>query len=316
MNPGTGAHFAAVFSRFGAVRAVSWRSQYCFKEFSVMAAFKVILEFGHPRGGWSEVYYTDAPTLESAALFTNVQNLITFRGALVDLPAQITFARVSSETLTGNAILYAVGDEGTFNYTPFPDTVGACDYPAMRYLNRYRSAGTGLSRPLYMGGIPDSIWATQPDEVGVRTAWINVYNGIFNPEMTSGRWYIKYRPNRGIVPQTVITNMTPVFAGGPTTIAQDDALAVAVGNRVTFYHLGGICGFAHTQRVSKINTVAKTFEVPGHLPAGYVFAGGPTYIKLTPQYTAITNGYLERVVSKKVGRVFGSPRGRRSVCRA
>jgi len=278
-----------------------------------MAYYRVELTFEQGRAGWSELYYTNAD--DEATLEERVAELVVSRGALLEVPNVMTFARISEAGAPGIARSYTCGQGTFYPYAPFPHFGAASPaFPNMRLLIRKFNLISSISGPLWLGGLPTWIAMNQTDDANY-LPWFAVYTNVFRQTLLDGNWFIRFRPQRSIATHIPITNIANAIAGVNVIVTTAGAIGVVKNDYITFYRLGKTCNLDHTARVTLTDEANKQFFVDGQLKPNYVFNPKSYFIKLNWDYVRIDFMQDEGPTTKKCGRPFKVPVGRRPGCR-
>lgn len=272
------------------------------------AYYKVILFMNHPRGGWSETYYTQSTSVQSAS--TDAFRLAKKRGTLLAPPSQLVAYRVGEEGNPRNTELVGV-DVPNFSGIATADS----DTPWQAVLLRMSAVGTGYKRPLYIRGIPDRYYDVAEPVNLVYSAWLNQLNNVFRPELVSGSWWVKGRQKGSPTNKVPIVTWDATTQEDLTLVGQSTPSGLKPGDFVQIYKLKGLPQAPGLTQVAFADPALLTFKLRLHTPLNFLYAGNGYYIKYAPAYNVITSTNLGDVVHRDTGRPFGEQRGRRRAIR-
>lgn len=270
--------------------------------------YKVIFFINHPRGGWSETYYTFQSSLLAAQ--TAATALVYQRNLLLSPPCIIEGIRVSDELNTRNSILLGYGAPAGFTAT-----FELSDTPWQAQLVRMRNLSSGVQRQLYIRGIPDELWDTQNPTNAIEAVWVAQFNNFFKPAMESGIWYIKGKPRPSSLPHQPIIGWVPGVLENSTLVTGVGASTLNAGQKVTVYQLNGFPRAPGLCLVTSNSPTAAQYTIRLHTPNNFTYDGAAYYIIYAPVYSVIDSCGMGDIVHRIVGRPFGLERGRRRAVR-
>lgn len=271
--------------------------------------YRVVFQFNHPRGGWSETFYTNAGSLNIA--LAEADALASARGSILVPSAEMVAYRVADVDNLRSSVLFKP------IYTPWPDSAEGCDAPWTGALYGVYATPTSVSRRLLLRGVPDELFTQRPP-IGdvIAQKWrqdaINLFFAVlYNP---ANNWSIR-RFDVSAQPGAFISSLTNTVGVSSITVRPNSVPPVLVGQYVQVYGVRGVCPPLARSKVLSTNTPNDTFTIPGTLPVDYTYPGGARFVRLGFVYSQITQVQFERVSTRKIGRPFGLIRGRRRACR-
>jgi hypothetical protein len=251
--------------------------------------------------GWSETYYTNAPTLGLALAAGKV--LLPARVGLLGRGAVLRFIRVSDDLIARDSQIY-----------PVPVTDGevkqrsAGDADIANNCVDVRIEATDLKRrTLFLRGIPDGI-CLDNGRLDPTPAWTANFL-IFSQVLLSGAFAVRVRINSGL-PNT-ISNVSTVGPTGLVTITTVANHGFSLNNVV---NIRGVIGATQVRGLQKVNSVtdATNFVIRVNRVVK-PYLGGGNVVKNDYELIALTNVVAVRCSHHNAGRPFDSPRGRRLV---
>lgn len=283
-------------------------------------AVRTLIRFGSETGqGWSEVWYnvTDTSSLTTAG--QSAEALCKLRGQLCGLGSYIqnwtvfdaTFQRLS---LSRDNLLARI-----------PSFPAVTDNPVSSQLGLATCAPLTGRRQFWCRGIPDSWVVFDPTDgeytlVGkFKTAFQN-----FQKEITSGKWALKVvTPLMSSTNKQNVSNVTLLGSGnvqltlGASGTFTGTQQPIAVGGfrkplaflNGTYTYPGGYlwapAAGATPASILFRKRSASASQIATYITGAYVRAAGYSY-------PPITSCVYDRPGDRKVSRIFGLPRGRRS----
>jgi hypothetical protein len=255
-----------------------------------MANFRVSIMMRQDRAGWSESFYTD--TSDQAAALTRIQAAGIFRRALLSTDAAIIGYRSQAVTGLGASLLAFVDEPATLTY--------AEDTPYQSLLAKLRTTD-GLERTYLMRGLPDlqakvGLFAPEPAYATALANWAT--------HLSNGTWQVR-RVDR-TQPKIRVASID-----GTGLVSTIGAHGLNVGHRLTFLRTRDSLGNAVTGNFSVVSTPTTQSLVVNPWTSGRLVTTGT--LRRTEYLYPIINQMRtdNRVVSRRVGRPFGSPVGRR-----
>jgi len=242
--------------------------------------------------GWSETYFTTQNTSQLALNALN--SLMPSRMSLSTPDVSCQYQRVSDEALFRDSNVSENVYTGTYS------TGGTSDPTFVALLFRL-SASDYYRRSLFLRGVPDNLIVAQLFQPG--GTWVNNYRQF--QAALIGSWQIRAFLRLATTP----LNGLLISNTGLVTTLQNHG--IAVGNTVRFRRV------ITTPRTTGDHLVIAvpsptTFQLQQWKPA--VTYANPFIVQQSIiQGAQITQAIWERLVSRKTGRPFDLPRGRRRV---
>lgn len=257
-----------------------------------MAKYRVSTLLTQGKGGWSESFYVEAGTAQLA--LEQVKTPSALRRRLIGTDANIIGYRAQEVTASGNALIEEVLE---------PAVGGELrDIPQMT-LGVQLGTTDGLKRLFLLRGLPDNIVS--------RGAYLNsssTFNGNLNQWMAaiaSGNFYV-----RRILRTNAPTPIASVSSTGLVTFFT--AHALTNGMTIQFLRTRDTAGHLVTGKYRILDAPTLTTVQLAPWTAGRTVANG-TVRKVVYDYFAINSAInTKKITTRKVGRPFGAPRGRRS----
>jgi len=256
--------------------------------------------------GWSETLFTLDTTLSKAG--TDAYALAKLRAALMGAETSLIGIRVSDDLVKRDSQLVELPEFG-ITATYWAATPPDSDFANTCVVVRMSAADNIHRRSLYLRGIPDNV-ITLGGAFNPSPAFLSNFNTWANA-VSNGTWAIKSRVQSSTVfPISLITQATP---SGLITVTTPSAHGFVQAQQVV---MAGVKGSPF------LNGVWKIFSVPS--PTTFTFLcntiffdwlGVGTVTALNYQLYQIATCVAERIGSRKAGRPFGVPPGRRKATR-
>jgi hypothetical protein len=259
-----------------------------------MSKFRATTLFQQGKGGWSESFYLES-TSPAAALVT-IQAPSALRRRLLGTDARIIGYRAQEVSAVGNALITDVDE---------PAIGGEIrDIPSLA-LNIALNTTDGLKRTFLLRGLPDNATTRGVYVPG------STFNGNLNSWMgviANGNYLVR-RLDRAQLPKPVAS----VSGTGLATFFV--AHALTIGATVQFMRTRDAAGHLVTGRFRVLDTPTLTTVQLSPWVAGRTITTG-TLRRVEFIYPAVSSAVNSlKITTRKVGRPFGAPRGRRSVRR-
>lgn len=272
-------------------------------------AFKVVLYFAHPGGGWSETIYSTASSQSTA--FNAATALATVRATLLADPCSLVAIRTSDEdnprasALTGYKLL------GSANpYVSKADNISTCFL-----LNLYSDSQT-RQRPMYLRGNPDDAFDEASPSNADRQIWLgalqNLKDFILDTQSFFPGWQLKFKPRPD--PLTNTNQILTWAAANPssrTLIGLQDAATANPGDLITVYAVRGLPRPPGVCKVLANGTDSQHKYIAYRTPTDFNYEGGGYIVEDSPSYSTITYIADRKWTHRDTGRVFDQSRGRR-----
>lgn len=267
-----------------------------------MAEYKVNLFCSAGKYGWSETYYATLSDDSQATALAD--SLAQYRVPLLGEPARVDYYRVELEGAFRHSTLAAYQTQPPWDFNSKSDHVWTAG------LVELLTVGEGLQRPLYLRGLPDSVYDQtapgNPDAV----KWFTRLNQ-FKAFLTGSAWNIKRKiPNTVAVKEFIDALALGSGTGNLAVTVTNASTPPVPGKYVTFYKVKNYTPPIGTVRVTK-SIGPLSFEVARAWQTGFNYTGGAFYTVYAPQYVPITDSQFVRFTHRDTGRPFGLSRGRR-----
>lgn len=270
-----------------------------------MPFYKINMFFTQAQQGWSDTYYAEA--VDPNSCYNACLRGLQRRMGILCPPAQCIAVRLSDENIYRDSSLFRVPDAVQFIESPFPDAAWTA------YLVRLESQAK-FSRPLYLRGIPDAMWAYPTGTVGdnnVQAQWYSQLTGFLD-ELIKGStpWRIKALSKDPAYGPFQLFGAAPLVADY-TDWEVTDHVGIDIGDQVSFLNTG-LKPAPGKQEVYAFpsNTLIRTRYRP-YRDDYTTFNTNAKWRKNVIVYIAPDFWFQERVVHRIVGRPFGLQRGRR-----
>jgi len=258
--------------------------------------FKVINDFTHPKGGWSELYYVDAA--DDSASYNQGLAIANGRATLLAQPARLTRMRISRELPARGGSLTRLNLLGSSN-------LGASDTPYQCVLVRLYNTPNAKQRPLFVRGIADDVYL-DTNNVTFNLFRQQIFNWVTTAVIPSNV-YIKYKT---ITPNNYIDTVAPLTANDRTLITCNLPHLCSPGDYVTVYKMTGLPRPMGLVRVLSAPT-GSSLVVKFWLPAGFVYQTGAYLRKYVADYYKVDTSNVGDVTHRIVGSPSDLSRGRR-----
>lgn len=290
---------------------------------------KCTIFFTDGKYGWSESLWNSSQTTLDRVLEKGI-TLARKRLPLCGAGPQVPYIRVSDESQYRDSLIETLnlvtikpdgtqatqgtqgGTQPTFIAPVLKPLTGidASDRPYSAILVRNES-GTLYRRLMYLRGCPDSI-IVDPIGPTPTKAW---YDGFIQwaAELIAGQWRFKVLSREPTNQPKPITGIFPQAAAEARIKSAGHGLAVL--NEVRVFNCKGVGPLP--KGIYSVSSIvdADNFTLVNYKPdIGTIsYFGGGKYILRTSVYAPITNTLIRGQTSRKTGRPFDSPRGRRRV---
>jgi hypothetical protein len=272
-----------------------------------MPAWKCTTLFEAKNQGWSETWYLNT-SLTATQVMDKLRLICPSRAKLLGFGCSIIALRVSDDAVRGDSELYvpAPGE--------FPPFAVVRDNPTNAIYCKVTS-GQLYRRQLWLRGVPD-VWIAWDNTLGTYTVdpLFNTNLGIFKLALINEGFQLRaLNKNLNINNQRAIIDIVDGPAGFTTynvpahgyTVGQEIRIANVVDRLLK--PLQG------TTRVKSVGGVAEfTTYQPWRAYYADQYTGSAKVITRYLDYPVITNVVYVRPGSRRVGRTFFAPRGRRS----
>jgi hypothetical protein len=273
--------------------------------------------------GWTEKVWLTTSSLTSA--ISEMSLLAPVRAQMLSNGAFLTGYRVSNDDFTRDSlsdVLPAGNQQGAL---PRPILNWADSDPDDALVLHCSTANPQVQRPYLLRGItsyifgPGYIFAPTPTFLAALTTWETM---MFNGAYGIRGFNRGVAPNPPIVPPVPIVNMALETIAGQATgrVEIITSLVVATGDRVIIRGGNRVKGLEGNHTVlGLVPAVPPAVVSPGFyvrsLSSVPNYIGGGTVQKVVYEVDAFTYVQSRRLSSRKSGRPFGVPRGRRSIVR-
>lgn len=272
-----------------------------------MAVWKISLLFNQGRAGWSESWYSDDTVGANPEQVAPA--LLVARNKLCGSGAYAEAYRITDTERLGNVTVSSTG-------FAVETSALAVDVASNIVLAQVTN-GTKYRRPVYLRGVPDE-WIVRSDtrmEVepspDARLAFNSFLNFLIG-EKIGFRTYSR----EGALGDGVDIGRWSETAGLGLTF-KCAGLAAVAGDRVMIRRVKGAVP-ADARKVNRswypVALGGDEYALPlsaEDVPSFAALAGGKAYIRRSI-FRAVVAGSLVRIASRKIGRAFFAPRGRRS----
>lgn len=276
-----------------------------------MATFKVTVFLSSGQNGWSETYYCSASSVNTA--FNIAQQLTDRRSYLCGSPTNPFAVRVSDVLNPRISSLTAVGPGTAYPFTSSPGayTTYSDKVQTAALFTLSSTSVPGIQRPLYVRGNPDGVYAIGSTPSPDLLAWNTNFSTFFQPFITSGSWYIRYRTRPTLAsPPIPISNIAPGVNPKNTTVTFNNSPGGAAGGYLNFYSIKGLATPMGTQKIINVDNTGLIYTVGYTLPQGYTYQNDGGALLYVANYAPISFCQLREFTSHKTGRPFGVSRGR------
>jgi len=255
-----------------------------------MANYRATMLFQQGNAGWGESFFTNQAS--ATAVLTELQTLVNLRVGILGLTANVQAVRAQNIDGLGEANVKILNQAGTF---------GAVDTPWQSLLVHLKDEDG--RRLIYLPrSIPDSqialgVFAPTPAFV----AALNAYLG----GIVSGPWQ-----TRRLDRNQPLKQITSISTLGVLTCQQGHGLVA--GDTIKMNHANDIHGQPVRGQFVVLTAPTPETATLANWTEQSVQRNG-TFRKVAYVFKNITSyNYTNRVTSRRVGRPFGSPVGRRS----
>lgn len=268
------------------------------------AIFKTVIYFKSDLAGWSETYYQERDTITAA--HTASDGLAVLRGALLGNTDTVEIQAVRTVNIADAAQLRLKiypGNPGK------PADITDVDMPWTGVVARFMSS-SGRRRLTTIRGVPDDL-IVAPFHLPVPGgAWRNAFDS-FCQALKNNNWRMQVL-RRTANPLKNIVDIVPNLLG--RLVVHANAHGLVEGDIISTYRIKtdppGISGrFKILPGEDADHFILPQFDI-----RELGFTSGQ-YRKLLYDYEAIVDCQLEGKGSRRVGRPFGVPRGRRRIRR-
>lgn len=252
--------------------------------------------------GWSEIYYVEKSSHVAAS--NTFDTLMDSRRNLLGLGCSIIATRVSDVDIPGDSLVREVALLPPSN-NPVSDNPTNCWYTQIRSGNLYR-------RQLHLRGMPDDWLKMRDTGTGILDGTLNFQYGGFRATIVANNFLMRVVLKGGVADTGSDVTGLAVNADGLLTITAG-VLGVGPGDRVKMKGWTGPDAkeLNLTFRVKSVagNVVTTGFKVPPGFDLN-ANAGGKAFPRVKG-WVGITDASLMRPASKRTGRAFFVPAGRR-----
>lgn len=272
-----------------------------------MADYKIDTFFALDNQGWSESFYM--PATDPDTCYNQYLAVYQARAAILADPCKVVALRISDIAISRDSTLFTIPSAPLFPGTNLADRVGNA--------RRIRMENNSIYwRHLLLRGIPDEVFdranpgnATKVAWVAAANLWIKAITGVapYNPSRTC---YIRvaFKPPP---PEVKVMGFLPDPVNpGVQLVTTDIALAVNLGDIVTFYNMRGFLPKIHKAQVVGL-PVGGTFKIRYSQEEAAPLSPSARVKKevfvLVPIQTVSDLGQTHR----NTGRPFGQQLGRR-----
>jgi hypothetical protein len=273
--------------------------------------FKTILTFGHPKGGWGEIFYSAATDVTTA--FNAALALARVRAAMMAPPTELQYIRQADEANPRAASVTAVNlAADTTVWTSEADLLSTAA------LIRLYATADSRNRPIYCRGNPDDAYdqvsPNNPDAQLWNTR-LNAFIAMLKTSTSGSSWQIKVKPRLTVPPAPANFQLVNQWT---TTVPSKNTLVhylvdpgYQIGQMVTFYGVEGLPFAPGLCRIVDRDITGLIFTIRYRTPADFVYAGGAKSLLNVPSYKTVDAGQLVKFTKHSTGRPFGATRGRR-----
>lgn len=269
-----------------------------------MPNFKGIINYSHPRGGWSQTYYKQSASLATAAV--DFRSLADGLNTIIAPPTQITTIRVSGEDAPKvfRKFLYGIAPSQAWDSTS--------DTPWQAFLvDLYGNVSP--QRPLFLRGVADNAIINSGEALAGDGATFqgNYFNFVQAPLiLPANGYYIKGKSQ-------VTTAVAITDFGASANIGVADVkigfnvgtnvpgTLPAVNSLVTIYRLVGANRRPGLTRVLGVDAASNSFSIGFHVPAGFSYTAGAFF----RPYVAVPNNIVDAQIQGVTHRIVGKPSG-------
>lgn len=272
---------------------------------STVGAFKIDIFFKSGDSGWSETWYDQAPSFQTA--FNDAQTLASGRCKLLASDADIINTRVSDVTIIGDSEV----SPGNTNLKFVPATIGDPPFVAAEC----RGEGTQLyRRAFHIQGIPAGV--AKPTTVAQTTLsnqWklaLAQFLGTVVTNSTSTRgpaMRVHLRGSDNLAKN--IAKFTVTATGYDVTFVTGVPVGIVPGDQLQIYNIREFPTLAGRWFVSAVAGLVVSIVYPN--PVNFTFKGKAYGRRVVLSYVPFTNIFFEKFDRGRVGRPFGVPVGRR-----
>lgn len=271
---------------------------------------KVTFIFNFQKQGWSETWF--APASDTREALATARVVAQARANLLGRDGRIEAVKVSD-------VLIPADNRTSFQPAIFPNrpvaaNIGWLTDQAPTSVLVRASSSELYRRQLWLRGMVDD-WVRWSVDLK-RMIWTQEFNNYFGPyrdALINNRYCIRALSRvGGIAPLRQIGAITTSLSGRYAITAQAHLAANVDKVRIT-----GVKG-TNVEQVNGLwqvfNVTANTFEIPLSVPAGVtlLYKGGGKVRKRVNGYFEVDRLEPQRIGTRKVGRAFFVPAGRRS----
>lgn len=268
------------------------------------STFRSTWFFGQGNYGWSETWFHSKDNHQQ--VLSVVENVRPYRKQILVAGANLRAVRISDDSIFRDSLLkpYSAKDqEGQ-------DVVGDADFPFVSVLCRAESSAL-LRRQLWLRGIPDPLTISVGAQPNI-DHWLGGPFDTWANQVMANEFALKVLIRPPIALNGAVVN---VILGGPSSVVTNAVNLPLTGDKVRIKGLVGVTGMTGIFQVGTVNLTTKTFELIGAFGTG-TYRGGGTWVRQEFTTAPITALKAVRIASRRTGRPFDSPRGRRRRVRA
>lgn len=251
--------------------------------------------------GWSETYHTLLPTLPLA--LDRAKVLAYLRRQLMGGQTYNTYIRVSDDLVTRDSLIYAVppDDQQVDSWVP-----GNSASANLSLVTRIQASAL-VRRTLYMRGIPTTVIPAAGKFVN--NASFDANFRTFRTELVTQQWACRTKDRLIVVVDILEVTQNP--ATGVTLVRTAPNHGLVRNGGVQIRGCIGSEALNGTHAVLDTPTLTTFTVLVPTILAGYL--GGGVAQKVGYTLVQMIDATIVQASERKAGRIFNSPRGRRSV---